>query len=466
VVGPGSPVVDAVEAARRTGDPRVVTRRLAPQLSDVELGGRSVPAWTYGGELPGAPIRVTAGEVLRVEVDNRLPSPTTVHWHGIALRNDMDGVPDVTQDTIAAGDRFVYEFAVPDPGTYFFHSHVGLQLDRGLYAPLIVDDPNEPGRYDAEAVLVLDDWTQGVGDDPDDILGRLQSGGMGMMDGMMEGEMGAMMPSTGQPLGRDTGDVEYPLHLANGRPPEDPATIRVGTGQRLRLRLINAAAETAYRVAVGGHRMTVTHSDGFPVEPIEVDTLLLGMGERYDVVIKVSDGTFPIVADAEGKDGQTLAVLRTGGSEPVPADVRPRELDGRLLSLADLVATEEVAIPAREPDRIHEVDLGVSMGDYVWTINGQTFAEHDPLPLYRDELTRLRFRNRTPMFHPMHLHGHTFAVREPSAGARKDTVNVLPMQSLDVDFLTDNPGVWVAHCHNIYHQDSGMMTSLAYQRTD
>jgi FtsP/CotA-like multicopper oxidase with cupredoxin domain len=106
---------------------------------------------------------VRVGEVLRVRLDNRLPEPTSIHWHGVVVRNDMDGVPGVTQPPVAANSRFVYEFTVPYAGTYFFHPHVGLQLDRGLYAALVVDDPAEPGGYDQEAVVVLDDWTLGVG---------------------------------------------------------------------------------------------------------------------------------------------------------------------------------------------------------------------------------------------------------------------------------------------------------------
>lgn len=106
---------------------------------------------------------------------NRLPDPTTIHWHGIALRNDMDGVPDLTQSAIAPGADFTYEFAVPDAGTYFFHPHVGTQLDRGLYAPLIVEDPAEPGAYDREFVVALDDWL-GASRTPDEVLEGLREG--------------------------------------------------------------------------------------------------------------------------------------------------------------------------------------------------------------------------------------------------------------------------------------------------
>src|SRR5690606_19193567 len=143
-------------------------------------------------------LRARAGDLLRVEVDNQLPAETSVHWHGLALSNDMDGVPGLTQDPIAAGGRFTYEFTVPDPGTYFYHSHSGLQLDRGLYGALVIDDPNEPGDYDHDWIVVLDDWLDGTGRTPDDVARDLGIGaatgesGDTPMGGMDHGAMGGM----------------------------------------------------------------------------------------------------------------------------------------------------------------------------------------------------------------------------------------------------------------------------------
>jgi FtsP/CotA-like multicopper oxidase with cupredoxin domain len=278
-----------------------VTHSLRAELAVLDLGGREVRSWAYDGRLPGAPIRVEVGDELRVSLSSDLPAPTTIHWHGIALRNDMDGVPGLTTPQVEAGQVFEYAFTVPDPGTYWFHPHVGVQLDTGLYAPLIVDDPNEPGGYDDEAVLVLDDWTDGWGESPDQILGTARRDGMGGMQGMdgmsgmpgMDGMDHMGMPSAAQPLGSDTGDVRYPAHLINGRLPTAPHTITASPGRRIRLRIINAGSDTPYRFAIGGHRLTVTHTDGFPVEPVDVDTVIIGMGERYDVVITAGDGVFP-----------------------------------------------------------------------------------------------------------------------------------------------------------------------------
>ena len=277
--------VRSAEATRRSAGQRVVTAELTPRPTTVDLGGPVVNTWAYGDSLPGPLLRARAGDLLRVQVDNQLPATSSVHWHGIALRNDMDGVPGVTQTPIKAGTSFTYDFTVPDPGTYFYHPHSGVQLDRGLYGALLVDEVADPGGYDVEWTVVLDDWVDGTGRTPEQILKGLTSatsggtagsgndmGGMDMGSGMGEG-----MTS---PLLGGAGDIAYPHYLANGRVPAAPVTLTAKPGQRARLRLINAGSDTAFRVALGGHQLTVTHSDGFPVASVTTDALLIGMGER------------------------------------------------------------------------------------------------------------------------------------------------------------------------------------------
>jgi len=230
-----SDAVRRAEERRRRAGARVHHVDITAGMATVDLGGPLVRTWAYDDAVPGRELRVTAGDVLRARVRNALPAQTTVHWHGVALRNDMDGVPGLTQAPIDPGGEFIYEFTVPDPGTYFFHPHVGIQTDHGLYAPLVVEDPQEPGSYDVEQLVVLDDWTDGVGEDPDTILRRLLRGGHGMGGMPAMGMGGAPGPQgAGQlfPLGRDTGDVPYPLYVANGRIPTAPDVIRARPGQR------------------------------------------------------------------------------------------------------------------------------------------------------------------------------------------------------------------------------------------
>ena len=482
IVGPADPLVATIEQARRPENATVRDVTLTAAPASVDLGDRTVETWAFNGTVPGPEIRLRAGEVLRAQVRNQLPDPLTIHWHGIALRNDMDGVPGVTQESIEPGAEFVYEFTAPDPGTYFYHPHTGTQLDRGLYAPLIVEEPAAPAEYDEDFTVMLDDWIDGTGQTPDDVLARLRSG-VNQMEEPAEDDMGGMdmdMSGTGMggtaapgmdmdessgegPLGDDTGDVEYPVYVINGRTPTSPAEFAVAPGDRVRLRLVNAGSDTPFRVAVGGSQLTVIATDGFPVDPVTVDTLLLGMGERYDVLVTVpGSGAVPLVAAAEGKDAQALAVLRSGpGDSPAP-DVSPAELGGQLLTLADLQATPEAALPPATPDRTYRAALTGDMASYGWGIAASEEGG-TTLPVRQGERVRLVIENQTMMWHPIHLHGQTFQVATgDGVGPRKDTVIVPAMGTVTVDLVADNPGQWALHCHNISHAEAGMMTVLSY----
>ncbi|PKW06649.1 Multicopper oxidase with three cupredoxin domains (includes cell division protein FtsP and spore coat protein CotA) [Streptomyces sp. 1222.5] len=494
-VNPSDPEVLAAERKRGTG--RVRTYRFTAAEAELDLGGRSVHTWAYNETVPGPLVRVTAGDVLDLTFANRLPATTTLHSHGVRLRCDMDGVPDLTQAAIRPGDEFGYRFTVPHPGTYLLHSHVGMQADRALYAPLVVDDPKEPLSYDKEWVLVLDDWLDGVeGSTPEQVLEQLKPGGAMDMGGMAMGP-GHGSPSPGghsahpapskkakkpkKPTGPsrvlhdshsrmlhgEGGSVAYPHYLVNGRLPKDPSVFRCRPGDRVRLRIINAGSETAFRVALGGHRMTVTHTDGYPVKHKTTDALLVGMAERYDVLITAKDGVFPLVALPEGKNGRAVAVLRTskGNKNLPPADVHPDELDGNTVPARRLLPHDSVALHDRRPDREMRIRLTGGMKKFDWAFDHEPYSVRQRHPVRAGERVRLTLINATDMWHPLHLHGHTFAMTGLDAvGARKDTAIVLPHRKLVVDFDADNPGLWMLHCHNQYHSESGMMTVLGYKR--
>jgi FtsP/CotA-like multicopper oxidase with cupredoxin domain len=460
----GAAAIAAADARRpRSGGTRAY--RLVARPAQVDLGGRVVDTWTYGGALPGRLLRATAGDRIRVDFANQLPQETSVHWHGLGIRNDMDGVPHLTNQPVAPGGRFGFDFVVPDPGTYWFHPHTGLQLDRGLYAPFIIDDPREPGGHDAEWVVVLDDWTDGVGPSPEQIYSNLKRNG-GSMGGMSmgDGPKGMGNPGNGaRGMGGDGGDVAYPLYLVNGRPPTDPDVLRAKPGQRVRLRIINAAADTIFDVALAGHQLHVTHTDGRPVQPAAASSVRLGMGERSDAVVTLQDGVFPLVARPYGKPGLARALVRTANGSAPAAGLAPGELDGQPLTAMDLQAAPGSPLPRAEPATTQDVTLAGGMGSYVWTINGRTYDDTAPLTVHQGQTTRLRIRNASMMSHPLHVHGHTFQLGPAGGtGPRKDTVLVPPMAGLEVDLLADNPGRWMVHCHNAYHAEAGMMTRLDY----
>lgn len=264
-------------------------------------------------------------------------------------------------------------------------------------------------------------------------------------------------------LGGDAGDVDYPLYLLNGRPPADPEVLQAKPGQRVRLRVINAAADTAFRFALDRHRMTVTHTDGFPVTPVEVDQVLISMGERFDLAVTLGDGVFQLLALAEGKGASGRALIRTASGVAPSEGHQPDGLTGRLLDVASLIAGPAHRLIRRTPDREHVLRLAGDMMTYRWTINGKTYDKSEPLAVRQGERVRLRFQNHSMMWHPMHVHGHTMQMMGVNGmGARKDTLAVLPMTEVVADLDATNPGQWMVHCHNVFHMEAGMMTRLAY----
>jgi FtsP/CotA-like multicopper oxidase with cupredoxin domain len=377
-------------------------------------------------------------------LENRLPEGTTVHWHGVPVANPMDGVPFVTQDPVPPGNSFVYEFPATPAGTYFYHSHMGLQLDRGVLGPLVIEETTPHVSYDREYTVLLDDLLEG---DP-----TTASDGV---HGDMHGRRGGM---------GDPSRPEYSALLINGRTRADAPTFEVRRSERVRLRLINAASATAFRVTLTGHELTVTHTDGRPVVPVTVDAVTLGMGERYDVIVEADNpGSWVLTAASlDGTPEPAEAALRYAGTSPSPArglGHPPTQWQGRTLRLSDLISIESGEAVAAGPDRHFNLVLSGGMMTSAWTINGQVYPDADPLVVSEGERVRVTMQNMSVIDHPMHLHGHFFRV----GNALKDTV-VVPthMGRVVFDFTADNPGDWFFHCHNLYHMEMGMARVFRY----
>ncbi|MGC4934558.1 multicopper oxidase family protein [Gordonia sp. DT30] len=494
---PTDPEIAATDARRHTTG-RTTAVSLTAAAAAFDLGGRIAQSWGYGPTPVAPEIRAGAGDQIAAHVHSTIAEPTSIHWHGIRIRNDMDGVPPVTQQAIAPGGTFDYRFIAPDPGTYWYHSHSGLQADRGLFGPLIIEDPRDTSGVDTDVALVLDDWLDGLGTTPDAVMSALNPnlhGGMGGMDmGGGSGTM-SMAPMTSAPmtsapmtsapmqpgaegtaqqlisqghgssavLGGMTQHIAYPLHLINGRPPNDPAVVEARAGSRIRLRVINAAAETPYRFAVAGHRMTIVAVDGYDVVPAETDAILIGMAQRYDVILTLRSGSWPVMAAVEGRSGYGAMVLKSNDALPVPPPAgngRIAELDRQLVTEDLLRPADKVRLPQRHPDRDYHVDLLQAGDRYVWAMAGPDIGK---LVMKPGERVRITMNNKSTMWHPMHTHGHTFAIGA-YGGLRRDTVIVKPGKSLSVEFDADNPGKWMFHCHNAYHFEAGMTANLMYVR--
>lgn len=435
--------------------PKVRTYTLKAQPAKIDLGGGTeFEAWTYNGQTPGPEIRVTEGERLRVILENGLPQPTTIHWHGLPVPNAVDGVPGLTQAAVPPGGRFVYEFEARPAGTYFYHSHQGLQLDRGLCGPLVVEEARPSGGWDREYTLMLEDWVSADGNGP--AGGRRRpSSGMGMMGG---GRGGPRL----EPL--------YDAYSVNGRTSSFAKPLAVKKGDKVCLRLINASAANVYDLALAGHRLTVTHLDGRPVRPLEFDVVRLGGGERYDVeFVADNPGSWLLQAwdSGLGESGLSVPILYQGVRSARSTPPRFHQS----LSLAtypEFRAAEPVPIRA-EPDLWYRQLLSGGMHSPHWTINGKRHPNSETLQVGLGQRVRLGYENHSRMPHPMHLHGHFFRVvnrRLPrELWIFKDTVIVEPMGRLQVELLADNPGRWLHHCHNLYHMEAGMANVLAYEQS-
>ncbi|MGB9716667.1 MAG: multicopper oxidase family protein [Thermodesulfovibrionales bacterium] len=430
--------------------------KLNASVTTVNVGtGKPFKAWTYNGQLPGPEIRVKEGETLRVVLKNYLPEGTTIHWHGLPVPNNMDGVPNVTQSPVQPGKSFVYEFNARPPGTYIYHTHASYQLEQGLYGPLIIEPKKEERSYDKEYVLMLEAWATLDGGGPEaSRMGRI-SPGMGMM-GMMRGQ-----PRPGEPLLEPI----YDAYGINGKVFGASAPFKVRKGDRVRLRIINVSSSTIYIFRIAGHSLTVTHTDGRPVIPFEVDALRIGQSERYDVELYANNqGRWHIynLKDGSPVSGWLLGTLLYEGVKSTSYnDDNLNRLRLNDYNLLDGIE-ESFVKPVDRVDKTFRMTLsGGMMGSPYWTINGKVYPYTDNIDVKDGEKIRFEYFNMSMMPHPMHLHGHFFEVvgsgRSTGVRIKKDTLIIPPhMGSGAIEFIANNPGIWFHHCHNLYHMEAGM----------
>lgn len=451
-VVPGSIAARPLHVARRD-----VELRAAPAAAPV-LGPNEpkVAVWAYNGKVPGPEIRVRQGERVRIVVVNDLKQGTSVHWHGVRVPNDQDGVPHLTQKPIEPNQRFAYEFECLDAGTFWYHPHLRSfeQVGRGLYGALIVEE-REPIRVDRDLTWVLDDWHVTNAGQLSDTFGHMHDVSHG-------GQIGNVVTVNGG----------------------DPLPLHVRAGERIRLRLINAANARIFALNFRGHDPRVIAYDGQPVKPhAPVDgRVVLGPAMRVDLVL-----------DATGETGKRYTVRDTYDRR------RAYELvdivyDAKPLRRTPLENPIELAPnPLAEPDlskaEHHEFRFeGGAMGGLTgakldgravtpremiragkaWAVNGIVATEHahDPLlTLRRGHSYRFTFINDTVWPHPMHLHGHVFRVlqrngRPTTYKEWQDTVLMDANETTEIAFVADNPGDWMLHCHILEHQDGGMMAVI------
>ena len=444
--------------------------RLTAGRRTLEVNGKSASMFGITGP-DGAPgLVLDPGQRFAVALANHAGEDTIVHWHGQTPPYLQDGVAETGGTLIASGDDQGYDFAAR-PGTHWMHSHHGLQEQMLMAAPLIVRTAEDVRADTQEVTVLLHDFTFR---DPADILAELggHSGHGSAMPGMvMPGSDQAQheMTSPVTVAGMDLNDVDYDAYLANDRTLADPLVVRTERRGHVRLRLINGATTTAFWIDLGALDGTLIAVDGDAVRPLMVRRFPLAQGQRADVLLDMKKaGAFPVLAQREGDRRRTGIILATPRAQlaKVAPDAESAAAAADLSLEARLSALKP--LPPRRPDTVRRVALTGTMTPYVWSLDGRTWREHQPLVVSHGQRVELTMVNRSRMAHPMHLHGHHFQVTELNgkriAGALRDTVLVPVNGSVTVAFDADNPGRWLFHCHNLFHMATGMMTELIYEK--
>jgi FtsP/CotA-like multicopper oxidase with cupredoxin domain len=481
--------------------------RLLGEGSDpVRLFVKEVPLKVLGKEVTVIAIEQADGtggyspeqsDGFHVEVVNQLKVPTSIHWHGLVLPNLMDGVPFVTQNPIQPGGSFRYDFPLKQSGTYWMHSHYGLQEQLFNSAPMIIWNPEERAKADRQVVVMLSDFSfTPPGKILQDLKGGMQMSGMAekspakmemkdakKMPGMEAAEPGEVLAQEWdeqkQALARAVVrrpaaevDVDYDALLANRRTLDDPELFSVKPGETVLIRLIAAATSTNFYVDTGALEAEILAVDGKAVRPLKGSFFQLGTAQRLDLRVTIPNegGAFPILAQGEGTKLLAGVVLKTDGAT-VPKLSRMASR-----STAALDNTQELRLRAANPltsrsaDRTLPAALGGDMKNYVWTINGAAYPNRNSLDVRAGERVQIVLTNSTSMAHPMHLHGHDFEVVEIDgeriSGPLRDTVVVPPGSKINVAFDANNVGIWAFHCHLIYHLVTGMFTVVKYDDAD
>ena len=404
------------------------------------------------------------GERFLVELTNGMDVPTLIHWHGLTPPWRQDGVPDVSAPALQPGKSVRYDFTVMPSGTHWMHSHVGLQEQLLLSAPLIVRKAEDHRADEQEVVMMLHDFSFTP---PEELMAKL-TGGAPMPGAGHAGHAMPMAPSAPMPAmnhgGMDVNDIDYDAYLANERTLNDPHVVTVEKEGQVRLRIINAAAATNYTIDLGDVEGELIAVDGDLVQPILGHRFPIAIAQRIDIRLRIPpDSAVPVLALREGAPERTGIILAPPGAEvrktdPVAEDAGP------LLNLGlerQLRAVSGFA--PRAADRRIEMVLTGDMAAYQWGIDLKGGA----LEVKQGERVELAMRNVSGMTHPMHLHGHHFQVVEINGarfeGARRDTVYLPADTQVTVAFDAVNPGLWAFHCHHLYHMERGMFGVLKYQ---
>jgi FtsP/CotA-like multicopper oxidase with cupredoxin domain len=424
--------------------------RIEPCTLDIGPGV-SVKTFAYNGQAPGPLLQLKEGVPVTIDVTNATSNPDLTHWHGLAIDSLNDGAMEEGSRMIAPGATLRYSFTPKPAGTRWYHTHAGAgdNLTLGTYSGqfgfLLIEGKDQPAPYDQEVNLAIHHW------EPSFVP-------------MVE-KMRAMSANVPQTSGSDVGYKYATINthmLGAGEP------IRVKQGQRVLMRLLNASATENVILALPGHTFKIIAMDGNPVPtPQSVEVLSLAVAERVDAIVEMNQPGVWILGSTlkEARDMGLGIVVEYAGQKgkPVWKDPKPADWD------YSIFASSKPAAAA--PDKTYELtfrDIGPQKGSKfdTWTINNKAWPDADPLMVEAGKRYRLVLRNGSGDQHPIHLHRHGFEITtigdKQMSGLFKDTVNVMPLDTVEVDFVADNPGNTLLHCHQQLHMDYGFMTLIKY----
>jgi len=456
-------------AAQITAHKADYTLRIAPGL--VELAPRHIVSTTlYNGEFPGPLLRFKEGQRIAVDIINDTDTPELVHWHGQKIPSDVDGAAEEASPFVPAHGMRRIAFIPQPAGFRFYHTHIaaGGDLNRGTYTgqagPVYIDPKINPGAYDREVFLVMKEFAPSFsrgGDMAMDVLAGAPLQALQQMGKAADDE--AHQKSKGFEVG-------YELFAINGRMLGHGEPIRVKQGERVLFHVLNASATEIRSLALPGHVFRVLALDGNPVPtPADVPVLWLGTAERISAIVEMKHpGVWAMgdLSDDDRRHGMGI-VVEYAGQKGKPLWVKPPPFRWDYTRFG-----RPNASPA-SPDETIEMTIvkrnAALKGFNQWTINGEAFSMETMKPAYavhQGRRYRLKFRNASDDIHPLHLHRHSFELTriggKPTAGVIKDVVMLGGFQELEFDFIADNPGPTLFHCHQQLHMDFGFMALFNY----
>ncbi|MDE5448269.1 copper oxidase [Elizabethkingia meningoseptica] len=580
---------------------KVVRYDLYVSDSMVNYTGKHAHAYAINGQLPAPTLYFTEGDTAEIHVHNNLKKENTaLHWHGVMLENKEDGIPFLTQKPIKPGETYVYRFKISQNGTYWYHSHQGLQEQMGMYGMLVFRKRGEAEtdrKVQADIPVMLSEWTN---EHPHQVMRRLQ---MGVADWYAIKKKSVQSYSEAIESGNfftklknewkrmeamDISDVYYDKFLLNGQPSTEYKKLKAG--DKVRLRVANGGASSYFWLTYAGGKITVVGNDGNDVEPVEVDRLIIGISETYDIEVTIPENkSFEFRSTSEDRTG--YASLWLGDGEKVEApwlkrlmlfegmksmnnmmkmngDMKPMNMkmglqqmdansvmypevpeedrkatmkhlkemmnpvkkskpekqehanhdmplqlsdskadeqtghnmtdkkenhggDDTPLQLSDskadehaghnmadmtkekpvtlnynmLRSTEMTILPADAPVKELKFTLEGNMRRYVWSLDNKTVTETDKIKIKRGEVVRITLYNNSMMRHPMHLHGHDFRVinSQGEYSPLKNVLDLMPMETVTIEFPANQDGDWFFHCHILYHMMAGMGRIFSYE---